>query len=288
MAAVMFESGMNGRGLESDGSFQLGAPAHGRKRAMSKMLKSFMTSDMLPTPWTQRGSELNYTNADLKSFQDVVNTLSDDAAGLFTVPGDPRGRRFSVRLSNLRLSNLSTLGDFAQSPTSRASSLRNSSLRSSSLRNSSLRNSSLHLQPPAPKKARTSPPVPQRKSPPPARKATSKPFQGPLDTGAWLPHEDKVLHHIIYAFASFELKIIAEVAWKCGIHRPRRAIDKKVKRILRFDKWRERNIKKIKQEIRNISEARDMQFLSASEDMTFERVRAEYDALNMPSERMLF
>mmetsp|Transcript_34768 Transcript_34768/g.55750 ORF Transcript_34768/g.55750 Transcript_34768/m.55750 type:complete len:192 (+) Transcript_34768:263-838(+) len=65
-------------------------------------------------------------------------------------------------------------------------------------------------------------PVKPTSSPAPAQA-----LKGKISTGSWLPREEKILLHLMYAFASFELKTIAEVAWKCGILRPRRAIDKK-------------------------------------------------------------
>jgi len=113
-------------------------------------------------------------------------------------------------------------------------------------------------------------------------------FQGQMKKGSWLPSEEKILLHVVYVFACFELKYIAEAAWKCGINRPRRAIGKKIKRFLRFDKWRLRVVRDTRRSILAIVDKYDMKVLSDVEYETLESVRAEYAAQGMGTDAPLY
>mmetsp|Transcript_17203 Transcript_17203/g.29479 ORF Transcript_17203/g.29479 Transcript_17203/m.29479 type:complete len:231 (+) Transcript_17203:1192-1884(+) len=110
-------------------------------------------------------------------------------------------------------------------------------------------------------------------------------FKGQKQTGTWKEHEDKLLLHIMYAFISVELRTIAAVAWKCGIRRPRRAIDKKIKRTLRFGKWRDREVRAVRSHIQEIMVERKMQSLDENEEKLFEEIREHFKQLGVPSER---
>eukprot|EP00516_Mucochytrium_quahogii_P009040 CAMPEP_0203783170 /NCGR_PEP_ID=MMETSP0099_2-20121227/11523_1 /ASSEMBLY_ACC=CAM_ASM_000209 /TAXON_ID=96639 /ORGANISM=" , Strain NY0313808BC1" /LENGTH=240 /DNA_ID=CAMNT_0050684999 /DNA_START=1294 /DNA_END=2013 /DNA_ORIENTATION=- len=101
-------------------------------------------------------------------------------------------------------------------------------------------------------------------------------FRGNTQKGIWLEHEDRLLLHIMYALTSAELRTMAAFAWKCGVRRPRRAIEKKIKRTLHFGKWRDRKIPGIRATIGDILVDRKMQKLEEDEKARFEQVCQEF------------
>eukprot|EP00516_Mucochytrium_quahogii_P001209 CAMPEP_0203759656 /NCGR_PEP_ID=MMETSP0098-20131031/12759_1 /ASSEMBLY_ACC=CAM_ASM_000208 /TAXON_ID=96639 /ORGANISM=" , Strain NY0313808BC1" /LENGTH=252 /DNA_ID=CAMNT_0050652761 /DNA_START=2524 /DNA_END=3282 /DNA_ORIENTATION=- len=112
---------------------------------------------------------------------------------------------------------------------------------------------------------------------PTIKQEVAEPFTGPLTTGSWLFSEDRLLMHIIYGYVAYDLKTIAEVAWKCGIRRTRRAVDKKVKRILRFEKWRNRKINETKLTLKILMREREVLDLPESDMQTLQAVRVEFE-----------
>jgi len=108
-------------------------------------------------------------------------------------------------------------------------------------------------------------------------------FQGDFDVGPWQEREQQILLHVLYCFLTSELRIVAEVAWKCEIFRPKRAIDKKVKRILKFSKWRERDLDIIRAELAQIMTDCGIAKLCPDDLEIVEETRQQYLALGLPS-----
>jgi len=77
-------------------------------------------------------------------------------------------------------------------------------------------------------------------------------YRGVFTTGPWQPHEEKMLLHIMYCFTTSDLRIMASIAWRCGVARPRRAIEKKIKRILNLRTWKDSDAELIRQGITNL------------------------------------
>ncbi|GBG33059.1 Hypothetical Protein FCC1311_092832 [Hondaea fermentalgiana] len=112
-------------------------------------------------------------------------------------------------------------------------------------------------------------------------------FVGAVTTGPWRLEEEKLLLHIMYTFIDAELRTMAVVAWKCGIHRPKRAIDKKIKRTLRFSKWRERDIPSAQSEILRLLREKTFAALPQSQYDCLAAVRVELQRLGLPSFELL-
>lgn len=58
----------------------------------------------------------------------------------------------------------------------------------------------------------------------------------------WTSEEEACLLHTAHRFANHELKDISAVTKICGLNRSCRAIDKKLRRLMKFKNWRQRNI----------------------------------------------
>ncbi len=56
----------------------------------------------------------------------------------------------------------------------------------------------------------------------------------------WTTLEERIVLHLVYSFCDRDLRTISGLAQKCDVNRSTRAIDKKLKRIVFFDKWHNR------------------------------------------------
>lgn len=65
------------------------------------------------------------------------------------------------------------------------------------------------------------------------------------DQGRWKPAEIAMVMNITRVYISQDLKTISDIANFCGIRRPKRAIDKHLKRMLKYDRWINRDEAKI-------------------------------------------
>ncbi|GBG31559.1 Hypothetical Protein FCC1311_077832 [Hondaea fermentalgiana] len=65
------------------------------------------------------------------------------------------------------------------------------------------------------------------------------------DQGRWKPDEIAMVMNITRVYISHDLKTISDIANFCGIRRPKRAIDKHLKRMLKYDRWLNRDEAKI-------------------------------------------
>jgi hypothetical protein len=68
----------------------------------------------------------------------------------------------------------------------------------------------------------------------------------------WTPLEERVMLHLVYSFCDRDLRTISALSQKCDLHRSTRAIDKKLKRIVFFDKWHSRSQDNIRAKIIHI------------------------------------
>ncbi|GBG28809.1 Hypothetical Protein FCC1311_050302 [Hondaea fermentalgiana] len=82
--------------------------------------------------------------------------------------------------------------------------------------------------------------------------------------GKWNIEEEILLLHVVYCFIDRELKDIAVIAYHCGISRSSRAIDKKLKRVVYFEKWKKRDIPDMHAKLAAVLEKRGWTNLNAS------------------------
>ena len=68
-------------------------------------------------------------------------------------------------------------------------------------------------------------------------------------TGQWAVSEEAILLRLTTGMIQCELKTIAEAAQKCGIERGVRAIDKKLKRLIDFKSWKDRNPEQVVEKV---------------------------------------
>uniref|UniRef100_A0A7S2RPL1 Uncharacterized protein n=1 Tax=Mucochytrium quahogii TaxID=96639 RepID=A0A7S2RPL1_9STRA len=83
--------------------------------------------------------------------------------------------------------------------------------------------------------------------------------------GRWRNEEMIVLLHVSQAFIAEDLRVIGDIAYFCGVQRPRRAIDKQLKRMLKYDRWANRNIKELEQQIKAVILEQPVQTLTPSQ-----------------------
>lgn len=62
-----------------------------------------------------------------------------------------------------------------------------------------------------------------------------------VTTGHWSNREECILLTLVRSMVNHELKIIAQAAWECKVHRNSRAVDKKLKRLINYKTWKDRN-----------------------------------------------
>lgn len=62
-----------------------------------------------------------------------------------------------------------------------------------------------------------------------------------VTTGHWSRKEECILLTIVKSMLEYELKVIAQAAWDCNIHRNSRAVDKKLKRLIHYQTWKDRS-----------------------------------------------
>lgn len=93
--------------------------------------------------------------------------------------------------------------------------------------------------------------------------------------GRWGPEELAVLMLVADACAAEELHVICEICKEAGLHRPHRAIDKQLKRTLKYDRWQDRNIKLFRQQIAQILNQR-LCCLAPEKVEMIDRIRKAY------------
>lgn len=62
-----------------------------------------------------------------------------------------------------------------------------------------------------------------------------------VTTGHWSRKEEAILLTLVQSMVNYELKVIAQAAWDCNIHRNSRAVDKKLKRLIHYQTWKDRS-----------------------------------------------
>merc|ERR1712098_912998 len=67
--------------------------------------------------------------------------------------------------------------------------------------------------------------------------------------GRWRPDEIALLMCVTNDCEDKDLKIICDICTSVGLKRPRRAIDKQLKRMLKYDKWVTRDQKQVLKQI---------------------------------------
>lgn len=92
--------------------------------------------------------------------------------------------------------------------------------------------------------------------------------------GKWKLREEIMLMHVVYCFVARELKDIAQVCFSCGITRSSRSIDKKLKRIIGFDKWRKRDVKTMQKKLSSIMKENGWEHLDAQGKAALQEARA--------------
>jgi hypothetical protein len=97
----------------------------------------------------------------------------------------------------------------------------------------------------------------------------------------WTPLEERVTLHLVYYFCDKDLRTISALAQKCDVHRSTRAIDKKLKRIVFFDKWHNRSQEEIRAKIRHIVATQPLALPAEVQCMIDNAVR-EANAQNLP------
>lgn len=93
----------------------------------------------------------------------------------------------------------------------------------------------------------------------------------------WVPDEVRMVLLLVYFFVERDLKSISQIAQKCSVVRTTRAIDKKLKRILHFEKWNGRVQGDIQAAIREICAATPVS-LSQEQVAMLQAVTVEFQA----------
>mmetsp|Transcript_5148 Transcript_5148/g.10663 ORF Transcript_5148/g.10663 Transcript_5148/m.10663 type:complete len:662 (-) Transcript_5148:435-2420(-) len=99
------------------------------------------------------------------------------------------------------------------------------------------------------------------------------PDEGKYRKGKWDIEEEILLLHVVYCFLDRELKDIAVIAFDCGISRSSRAIDKKLKRVVPFEKWKKRDISQMQDRLAAVLHTRGWMELDPSGRTMIQRAR---------------
>jgi len=94
----------------------------------------------------------------------------------------------------------------------------------------------------------------------------------------WNQTEERIILNIVYHFVDKDLKSISQIVQNCGVNRSNRAIDKKLKRLLQFDKWNSRVQSEIQTSIGQLVSSDPGLQLSTKEAEQLEHVKAQYGA----------
>mmetsp|Transcript_13718 Transcript_13718/g.30330 ORF Transcript_13718/g.30330 Transcript_13718/m.30330 type:complete len:211 (+) Transcript_13718:62-694(+) len=70
--------------------------------------------------------------------------------------------------------------------------------------------------------------------------------------GRWTKKEMSILLFVTKKFIAQNLKVIGDICLFCGVNRPRRAIDKQLKRMLQYERWSRRKPLELKSTIDNL------------------------------------
>eukprot|EP00516_Mucochytrium_quahogii_P008015 CAMPEP_0203747082 /NCGR_PEP_ID=MMETSP0098-20131031/2336_1 /ASSEMBLY_ACC=CAM_ASM_000208 /TAXON_ID=96639 /ORGANISM=" , Strain NY0313808BC1" /LENGTH=408 /DNA_ID=CAMNT_0050635399 /DNA_START=236 /DNA_END=1462 /DNA_ORIENTATION=- len=97
----------------------------------------------------------------------------------------------------------------------------------------------------------------------------------------WQEIEERMILHFVYHFVDKDLKTISQIAQKCDIQRSTRAIDKKLKRLLNFEKWNTRVQADIQSTIQRICKEQEVD-LSHSDIARIEAVKRRFGAATYP------
>lgn len=97
----------------------------------------------------------------------------------------------------------------------------------------------------------------------------------------WEEKEERMILYVVYYFVEKDLKTISQIAQRCDIDRSIRAIDKKLKRLLNFEKWNSRVQTEIQSNIRTIFRDRNITFTKVQRDKLAQAKR-EFAAANYP------
>ena len=73
--------------------------------------------------------------------------------------------------------------------------------------------------------------------------------EGEVKIGRWKKNEMAILLFVAKTFIKGNLKVIGDVCLACGVNRPRRAIDKQLKRMLQYERWSKRNMSTVSKTI---------------------------------------